>query len=238
MILLLLACRQEIELCDDLMKNLSAILMIVACALAPAALAVWENKPYDYYEIILEREPFGEPDAADTAGSQEQAAAPLPPQQSFARNLRLTALWKIEGVGVRAGIMDLQEKKNFTLGIGEGSEGIELVSADYDSETIILQMGGQRAELRMESQSGTAAPAAPSPQTARSSYLDRRRARQEAIQRPEPPEPRYTGEELRKRLQEVQMDAIRTGKPPLPIPLTPEMDRQLVEEGVLPPMEE
>lgn len=30
------------------------------------------------------------------------------------------------------------------------------------------------------------------------------------------------------------MDAIRTGKPPLPIPLTRQMDDQLVKEGVLP----
>jgi len=33
------------------------------------------------------------------------------------------------------------------------------------------------------------------------------------------------------------MEVIRQGLPPLPIPLTPEMDAQLVSEGVLPPME-
>lgn len=44
--------------------------------------------------------------------------------------------------------------------------------------------------------------------------------------------------ELEKHLQDYQMDLIRsagTKGPPLPIPLTPEMDQKLVDEGVLPP---
>ncbi len=45
---------------------------------------------------------------------------------------------------------------------------------------------------------------------------------------------RLTGEALQKHLQEYQMELIRTGQPPLPIALTPEMDAQLVREGVLP----
>lgn len=41
-------------------------------------------------------------------------------------------------------------------------------------------------------------------------------------------------EELNQLIQEYQKDLIRSGQTPLPIPLTPETDRQLVEEGVLP----
>ena len=51
-------------------------------------------------------------------------------------------------------------------------------------------------------------------------------------------------EELRKTkglteedLRQYQMDLTRQGKPPMPIPLTPEMDKKLVEEGVLPPLD-
>ena len=46
------------------------------------------------------------------------------------------------------------------------------------------------------------------------------------------------GEELTKHLEKYQMDLIRAGGekgPPLPMELTPEMDAQLVSEGVLPP---
>jgi hypothetical protein len=71
-------------------------------------------------------------------------------------------------------------------------------------------------------------------QEGRPSYAERRRARMQE-QQPPPVQPRYTGEELTKHLQEYQMEVIRQGLPPLPIPLTPEMDKQLVTEGFLPP---
>lgn len=48
---------------------------------------------------------------------------------------------------------------------------------------------------------------------------------------------RLTGEALRKHLREYNMELIRAGGakgPPLPIALTPEEDRTLVQEGVLP----
>jgi hypothetical protein len=45
------------------------------------------------------------------------------------------------------------------------------------------------------------------------------------------------GGNVREQLQQDQMDSVRQGKPPLPISLTPEMDAQLVKEGVLPPQE-
>jgi hypothetical protein len=38
-------------------------------------------------------------------------------------------------------------------------------------------------------------------------------------------------EELQAHLREQQLDAIRTGKPPLPIPVTDEMVDQLIQEG-------
>ncbi len=41
--------------------------------------------------------------------------------------------------------------------------------------------------------------------------------------------------EVQRQLQDYQMEVIREGLPPLPVELTPEMDDQLVFEGVLPP---
>lgn len=41
-------------------------------------------------------------------------------------------------------------------------------------------------------------------------------------------------EAVRENLRQYQMEVIRSGMAPLPIPLTPEMDAQLVAEGVLP----
>lgn len=46
-----------------------------------------------------------------------------------------------------------------------------------------------------------------------------------------------TQEEVDALIQEYQKELIRSGQPPLPVPLTPETDRDLVEEGVLPAQE-
>ena len=47
--------------------------------------------------------------------------------------------------------------------------------------------------------------------------------------------PPLEGSELERQIQDYQMQAIREGREPLPIPLAPENDEQLVNEGVLPP---
>ncbi|MEI6563121.1 MAG: hypothetical protein WCO42_02300 [bacterium] len=44
-----------------------------------------------------------------------------------------------------------------------------------------------------------------------------------------------TAEEINTLLQDYQKELIRSGQTPLPIPLTPETDQQLVNEGFLPP---
>jgi hypothetical protein len=44
-------------------------------------------------------------------------------------------------------------------------------------------------------------------------------------------------EEIAQMLQDYQKELLRSGQTPLPIPLTPETDRQLVAEGVLLPQE-
>ena len=96
-----------------------------------------------------------------------------------------------------------------------------------------LQSGEVKALTAAEQQARLSAqPSAPSP---RPSYAERRLVRMQQRQQVEqPPPPKYTGDELEKRLQEYQMEVIRQGLPPLPIPLTPEMDSQLVQEGILP----
>lgn len=78
----------------------------------------------------------------------------------------------------------------------------------------------------------------------RASYAERLRQRREAMHQRTAAStnaPHLTGEEQRKFLEQYQMDIIRAGGakgPPLPIQLTPEMDAQLVKEGVLPPIED
>lgn len=181
------------------------------------------------YQTILDKQPFGkEPPEADLV---QGAAA-----QSFAKDLRLSMLFEGPDGTVRAGIVDNSTQKNYILRIGEPQESFELVKADIEESEAMVRKNNQMVLLKLVAgqPDKKAQPAARAP-----TFSDRRRALLQKIedkkQPQEPPVPELTGEELRKHLEEVQMDAIRTGKPPLPMQLTPEMDAQLVAEGVLPP---
>jgi hypothetical protein len=79
----------------------------------------------------------------------------------------------------------------------------------------------------------------PEQSSCKSTDTDRRRAllqKVEECRETEPQsQPALTGDQLKKHLESVQRDAIRKGLPPLPLPLTLEMDAQRVKEGSLPP---
>lgn len=191
---------------------------------------------FDRYQIILDRKPFGVPPP------EPPPAAPSP-SESFARHLRMSALLETDDGGVRIGLINMQNNKSFFLTVGQMEDDIELVSASYDNEEAVLRKGSEMAVIKL--QSGEIQPLSPAeqqarlnaPQVRRMSYAERRAARQQQRQEEPPPEPKYKGEELERHLREYQMEVIRQGLPPLPIPLTPEMDAQLVSEGVLPPLE-
>ncbi len=213
-------------------KTLSLLVLCVAGAVAARA----DVPAFDRYQIILDRKPFGE------APPPEVVEPVITPEQSFAKNIRMCTLLEDER-GIRIGLIDLQSNKNFFLGVGENEEGIELVSASYKDEEAVLKKGSEMAVIKL--QSGEIQPLSPAeqqqrlaaPESRRPSYAERRLARQQQRAAEPPPQPKYTGEELEKHLQDYQMEVIRQGLPPLPIPLTPEMDNQLVNEGVLPPLQ-
>lgn len=195
-------------------------------------LALPATIPFDRYRIIIDRKPFGAPPPAPQAPAWN-------PEQSFARDLRLSALLEVEGGGIKVGLVDKKTHKSFYLTEGESVDGIELVSASFDEEEAVLRKGNEMAVIKLES--GEIQPLSPEEQRQRlrrhrTSYTERRRQREVQRNNP-PPQPKYTGEELERHLREYQMECIRQGLPPLPIPLTPEMDAQLVAEGVLPPLE-
>lgn len=127
----------------------------------------------------------------------------------------------------------------------------KLVSADYLSGSAQISYQGMvtRFELQEMSAIPIAQPPASKPAerapTARSSRSAITRRTVRTAERNPPSDSssvqirRFASqEELKKHLEAQQMDAIRTGKPPLPIPLTPAMDAQLVREGVLPAQEQ
>ena len=199
----------------------------------------WAAVPsFDRYRVILDRKPFGDPPPEPTPARPPTVVSP---HESFARTIRLSALYEVEGGDLRVGLVNSVNNDSFFLSVGETYEGIELVSASFEEEEAVLRRGSDMAIIKL--QDGTVEPITAQQhqertQARQTSYEERRRARQEALERRRaepPPEPRLTGEELDRHLKEYQMEVIRQGLPPLPIPLTEEMDRQLVEEGILPP---
>jgi hypothetical protein len=201
------------------------------------------NTPgFDRYQVIVDRKPFGEAPPPP----EPPPPKPISPSESFARTLRLCALLEMDDGTIRVGLVDNKTKKDFFLSEGDIVEGIELVSASYDEEEAVLRKGSEMAVIQL--QSGDIQPLNAAEQkerlertkTRRLSYAERRRAREErrqARREAMKKQPRLEGEELEEHLKEYQMEVIRQGMPPLPIPLTQEMDDQLVSEGVLPPVE-
>lgn len=188
------------------------------------------DEGFERYQLIINRKPFGD-------DPPEAEAVQISLNESFAKNMRLSMLFEGPNGDIRAGIIDDRNKKNYILRIGEIEDSIELVEANLQASEALVRKGNEVALFKLKEAKPELL--SKTEQKARQSAYEQRRQtvlkRQQQAQQ-KPPEPRLTGEALRKHLEEVQMDAIRTGKPPLPMPLTPEMDAQLVSEGVLDPL--
>lgn len=213
--------------------------LISAMGLLLAASGARANLPaeisFDRYQVILDRKPFG------SAPVQEVAVAPQPQAESFAKRLRLSTIIEVNDGSMKIGFIDTGTGKNYMLQPGESLDGIEVVSGSWADEEAILKQGAEMALIKLASGTVEAITAADqqrrqAEQGSRPDYQARRRMRAQPEPPPEPPpQPKYTGEELQKHLENYQLEVIRQGLPPLPIPLTPEMDRQLIQEGILPP---
>ena len=236
------------------MKQTGTCPLRVALVLLAGATTVWAARPeleFARYAIILEREPFGAPVAAPVA---PPASSLVAPPDSFIKTLRMCAITESEG-GLRVGLVDLKSAppKSYFLYIGDVEDGVELVEADYAKERARLRKGSEEYWISMSADaqggggggggSAAATVSANEPSAKRLTYAERLRRRREADEaeqarlRELAARPVPTPEALDAQLKKFQMDVIRNGEPPLPIPLTPEMDDQLVAEGVLPPLE-
>ncbi len=217
--------------------------VILACGFAVAAEAVVQ--PFSRYEVILRRRPFGEPPPPVMPDAAGQSIKPPPPPA--AREWRLCSLTRSEKRGITVGLVNIRTQASHLIKPGEKVDDIEVVEVDFDGESVKVRISGTEDWLAMDGKgkAGVQATASAVPvssvaspsRTVPLSYADRLKARREekASKHREVAGPALTGEQLEGYLKRYQMDAIRQGLPALPIPLTKEMDDQLVSEGVLPP---
>lgn len=220
-----------------------ALSIMICTCVASAVADTPASKPFDAYQVILDREPFGAP--PDLSQVPERV---VPVSESFAAQMQLSAIYELDDGNLRVAVTDKKDNSYFALIVGEKDEavGIELLDADYEKGEATLQKGDEVVVLSMNDTAGgqvlnTAErqDRVKQAEERRMSYAERRRQRMLERQKPvEIPKPMYTGEELEKHLQEYQMQVIREGLPPLPVQLTPDRDAQLVAEGFLPPVDE
>jgi hypothetical protein len=206
----------------------------------------------DRYTLILQRRPFSESSKA-LAAADTPAIVTVAKPPAFVSGIRPCSFVETER-GLRVGFEDSRQKppEIYSLYVGESREGVVLVDADFEGEAALLRKGGEQYWLgTSDATSATSASAAieNQPREAkplRLSFSERRQLRLEELkkraearrQTDAERSAQLSDDELEKRLQEYQMELIRAGKTPLPmVPLTPEMDAQLVEEGILPPQE-
>lgn len=231
------------------MKISLAILVTVSgVTCSPAAV------DFSRYAPILERRPFST--AVPDAAVVEPATVTVTSPPEFVRDLRIVAMTE-SPAGIRVGFMNISAKppKPYYLYVGVSDDGILLVEADYDGQRALLRKGEEQYWMTMgtggEPTKTKPAPSAlpvirassapvPSVQSAGDearaiSYAERRRQRIEEMRVRAQESRNLSEEEVENRLREYQMKLIREGKTPLPIPITEEMDAQLVKEGILPP---
>lgn len=224
------------------MQNRMVGLLGLVWVASGAIYAEAEYKP-ERYTVILDRSPFGSDPligAVSTPSTDEvdqKTAAAL--EQAY----RLSFVLKTNSGEIRAGFQNLKPKKGEPLSsvvrIGESFMGMKLKSVDLANSAATLEYNGRPVTFELTKQASAVVKKSPTPSPRR--FNGGFRSTTPKAQ-PAPPQPKLTPaeqqkrrDEIRKNLQDYQMEVIRKGMPPLPVPLTQEMDNQLVSEGVLPP---
>ena len=105
--------------------------------------AATETPSFDRYNVIIERNPFGEISPPDV-----QTA--IPASESFVKHLELRAIID-DGSKIRVAFLNKKSKKTLYMTIGEVVDGIKLVSVNYDVEEVILSKGDKNALFTLKS---------------------------------------------------------------------------------------
>jgi len=196
---------------------------------------------FSRYSIILIRMPFGT--EAPSVTQETLGEAVVIPAESFVKTLTLCAITRNHDTGKsQIGLVDQATRKSYFLCEGDTVDGIELKEVDYEEEKALIKTGNREVWLTMKA-GGVGTPA-----VVRNPFGIQSVASVQPLENPD--EARVmtlaslSGETepvdvtLKKHLISSQMELIRARGakgPPLPMALTPEMDDQLVKEGLLAP---
>ena len=205
----------------------------------------------DKYQIIIDRQPFGrelispEPSVSTMKSEAEAIAA----AKSAEKELRLCFIFETTKGLIRAGfqnkIVKAGEPKSIMLGVGDTFKGMKLVDVNIQESTATLDRNGVMIMFSLNKSAKNTLGNSKTTSTRkfnsgfRSSNTNDKEIKKEVIDIPNVKltvqQQEQRKQEIQESLRQYQMDVIRAGLPPLPVPLTKQMDDQLVAEGVLPP---
>lgn len=201
------------------------------------------------YQLILDKQLLG---IEKVTPSPITAPTTVVAEPSWSRDYRMTMITQDQDK-LRVGLQNLKDRSAVLLIEGEDTyPDFRLISGNYQQGIARVSYRGSEYQFMIQSGPDQVSPA-PSPAPMRGNGNNRPRGGDSSSSRSSSPRIRsdesnppsvsvevptrtfQSREELQAHLEAQQMDAIRTGKPPLPIPLTKQMDDQLVKEGVLAP---
>ena len=201
----------------------------------------------DKYQIIIDRQPFGrelispEPSVSTMKSEAEAIAA----AKSAEKELRLCFIFETTKGLIRAGfqnkIVKAGEPKSIMLGVGDTFKGMKLVDVNIQESTATLDRNGVMIMFSLNKSAKNTLGNSKTTSTRkfnsgfRSSNTNDKEIKKEVNVKLTVQQQEQRKQEIQESLRQYQMDVIRAGLPPLPVPLTKQMDDQLVAEGVLPP---
>jgi len=201
----------------------------------------------DKYQIIIDRQPFGrelispEPSVSSIKSEAEAIAA----AKSAEKELRLCFIFETAKGLIRAGfqnkIVKAGEPKSIMLGVGDTFKGMKLVDVNIQESTATLDRNGVMIMFSLNKSAKNTLGNSKTTSTRkfnsgfRSSNTNDKEIKKEVNVKLTVQQQEQRKQEIQESLRQYQMDVIRAGLPPLPVPLTKQMDDQLVAEGVLPP---
>lgn len=138
--------------------NLAFGLSLVCGALAPLAAAATATgtapQPFEHYQPILDRMPFGAPPPPGDAAAAAPAATDAQlqaDQQKLAKQINMSCINVTPGGQTAIGFTDLGEKppQNYYLLVGDTGGGWTVLGADYDEEWAQIEKDGVTITLKL-----------------------------------------------------------------------------------------
>jgi hypothetical protein len=108
----------------------------------------WSPQPFDRYQSILDRKPFGVPPPAPVGPAAAEAAAPPP---AFVSKIALCSINRTPAGPVAVGFVDSSQNppKSYYVLNGDNSDGFAVLEASFENETATLEKDGVRIDLKM-----------------------------------------------------------------------------------------